>query len=79
LTAVTVHSLEDPIEHAVQMQVFKKWPARDGGSPSDRAERAEGSGDCAALKNEHPFTFVRVGAELRVLVIALATHLPKRG
>lgn len=41
LTTVTVHILEDPIEHAVQMQVFKKWLAKDGGSPSDRAARAK--------------------------------------
>ncbi len=41
LTTVTVHILEDPIEHSVQMQVFRKWLAKDGGSPSDRAARAK--------------------------------------
>jgi hypothetical protein len=40
LTTVTVHTTEDPIEHSIQMQVFKKWLARGGGSPSDRAARA---------------------------------------
>jgi hypothetical protein len=41
LTTVTVHILEDPIQHTVQMKVFRKWIARDGGSPSDRAARAK--------------------------------------
>ena len=41
LTNVKVHILDDPIEHTVQMKVFRKWIARDGGSPSDRAARAK--------------------------------------
>jgi hypothetical protein len=41
LTTVTVHILEDPIVHAVLMQVFKKWLTKEGGSPSDRAARAK--------------------------------------
>jgi hypothetical protein len=45
---VTVHILEDPIKHSVQMQVFRKWLAKDGGSPSDRGA-CEGAGDFADL------------------------------
>jgi hypothetical protein len=40
LTAVTVHLIDDPIEHTVQMKVFRNWIAREGGSPTDRAARA---------------------------------------
>ena len=39
LSKVTVQILEEPIEHMVTMQAFKNWPARDGGSPSDRVAR----------------------------------------
>jgi hypothetical protein len=41
LTTVTVHLIDDPIEHTVQMKVFRNWIAREGGSPSDRTTRAK--------------------------------------
>jgi hypothetical protein len=41
LAMITVHIPEDPIEHSVQMQVFKQWVAKEGGSPSDRAARVK--------------------------------------
>jgi len=41
LNTVTVHILDDPIEHTVQIQTFKKWLARDGGSPSDKMARVK--------------------------------------
>jgi hypothetical protein len=41
LTTVTVHVIDDPIEHTVQMKVFRKWITRQGGSPSDRSARAK--------------------------------------
>jgi hypothetical protein len=41
LNTVTVHIIDDPIEHTVQMKVFRNWIAREGGSPADRAARAK--------------------------------------
>jgi hypothetical protein len=41
LTVVTVHIIDDPIEHTVQMKVFRSWIARQGGSPADRSARAK--------------------------------------
>jgi hypothetical protein len=41
MTTVTVHIIDDPIQHTVQMKVFRNWIAREGGSPADRAARAK--------------------------------------
>ena len=41
LTVVTVHLVDDPVEHTVQMKIFRNWISREGGSPSDRAARAK--------------------------------------
>lgn len=39
LNTVRVSAIEVPVEHAVRIQDFKSWLAKDGGSPRERSDR----------------------------------------